>query len=104
LTCLPAAELKIDRSLVAGIRESTRAEAILRSTIDLAHSLNLTVVAEGIETGAVLERLVELDCDAGQGYLFARPLPADELVGWIERRPAPAAAPVVGVASPSSGA
>jgi len=105
LTCLPAAELKIDRSLVAGIRESTRAEAILRSTIDVAHSLNLTVVAEGIESGAVLERLVELECDAGQGYLFARPLPAAELVGWIERRPAPAApAPIVGAASPSSGA
>ena len=92
LTRLPASELKIDRSLVAGICESTRAEAILRSTVDLAHYLDLTAVAEGIEQADVLERLVDLGCDTGQGYLFARPLPASELVAWIERRPAGAGA------------
>ena len=101
LTCLPASELKIDRSLVAGICESARAEAILRSVVDLAHYLGLTAVAEGIEATDVLERLVELDCDAGQGYLFARALPAGELVEWLERRPTGARA-ATAVGAPTS--
>jgi diguanylate cyclase (GGDEF)-like protein len=101
LTSLPASELKIDRSLVAGICESARAEAILRSVVDLAHYLGLTAVAEGIEEPDMLERLVELDCDAGQGYLFARPLPAGELVEWLERRPTAARA-ATAVGAPAS--
>ena len=92
LTRLPASELKIDRSLVARIGESARAEAIMRSTVDLAHYLDLTAVAEGIEDAAVLERLSEMGCDAAQGFLFARPMLAGELIAWIERRPAGAAA------------
>jgi diguanylate cyclase (GGDEF)-like protein len=88
LTRLPATELKIDRSLAANVCESPRAEAIMRSTIDLARYLGLTAVAEGIESAEVLERLIELGCEAGQGYLFARALLADELVAWIGRRPA----------------
>jgi diguanylate cyclase (GGDEF)-like protein len=94
LTTLPATELKIDRSLVAGICECDRAEAIMHSTIDLARHLGLDVVAEGIETVGVLERLIELGCEAGQGYLFARPLLADDLVAWIARRPVQSAARV----------
>jgi diguanylate cyclase len=88
LTTLPADELKIDRSLAASVCQSARAEAIMRSTVDLARHLGLTAVAEGIESTDVLERLIELGCEAGQGFLFARPLLADELVAWIERRPA----------------
>ena len=104
LTCLPATELKIDRSLVAGICETARAEAILRSIVDLAHYLGLSAVAEGIEGTDVLERLVELDCDAGQGYLFARPLPAGELVEWLERRPVGVrSAAALGASTSSSG-
>ncbi|HEX4564928.1 MAG TPA: bifunctional diguanylate cyclase/phosphodiesterase, partial [Solirubrobacteraceae bacterium] len=105
LTRLPASELKVDRSLVAGICESARAEAIMRSTVDLAHYLDLTAVAEGIERADVLERLTELGCDAGQGYLFAKPMPAGELVAWLERRPvasgAPSPAGVGAAASPA---
>jgi len=79
LAALPATELKIDRSFITDILHDARAEAIVRSTIDLARNLQLTVVAEGIETEAVLEHLTGLGCDTGQGYFISRPLPAAEL-------------------------
>jgi diguanylate cyclase len=86
LTRLPATELKIDRSLITHICESPRDEAIARTTIDLARHLDLRVVAEGIETAAVAERLLEIGCDGGQGYLISRPLPAAELAEWLIAR------------------
>ncbi len=79
LATLPASELKIDRSFITGMLEDARAEAIVRSTIDLARNLGLTVVAEGIETEAVMEHLAGLGAHSGQGYFISRPLPADEL-------------------------
>jgi diguanylate cyclase (GGDEF)-like protein len=88
LAKLPASEIKIDRSFITSICEDMRAEAIVRSTIDLARNLKLRVVAEGIETRPALERLAELGCEMGQGYLIARPLPAEELTSRL----APAAA------------
>jgi diguanylate cyclase (GGDEF)-like protein len=86
LTRLPATELKIDRSLITHICESPRDEAIARTTIDLARHLDLCVVAEGIETAQVAERLVRIGCELGQGYFISRPLPAGELVEWLETR------------------
>jgi diguanylate cyclase (GGDEF)-like protein len=86
LTRLPATELKIDRSLITHICESPRDEAIAQTTIDLARYLDLCVVAEGIETVEVAERLVQIGCEVGQGYFISRPLPAEELVEWLERR------------------
>jgi diguanylate cyclase (GGDEF)-like protein len=83
LAALPASEVKIDRSFIAGICDSDRTEAIVRSIIDLARDLRLRVVAEGIETVAVMERLVALRCDVGQGFLISRPLPAAELSAWL---------------------
>jgi diguanylate cyclase (GGDEF)-like protein len=79
LANLPATEIKIDKSFITDICEDERAEAIVRSTIDLARHLELTVVAEGIETQAVLSRLAALGCDTGQGYVISRPLPGDQL-------------------------
>jgi diguanylate cyclase (GGDEF)-like protein len=79
LAALPASELKIDRSFITGMLEDARAEAIVRSTIDLARNLGLTVVAEGIETEAVMERLGVLGAETGQGFLISRPQPAEEL-------------------------
>ncbi len=79
LATLPASELKIDRSFITGMLEDARAEAIVRSTIDLARNLGLTVVAEGIETEAVMEHLAGLGAQTGQGYFISRPLPAAEL-------------------------
>jgi diguanylate cyclase (GGDEF)-like protein len=83
LVQLPVTELKIDRSFVAGMCENARDEAIVRTTIDLARRLQLHVVAEGIETATVRDRLAALGCDTGQGYLISRPAPADELTPWL---------------------
>jgi diguanylate cyclase (GGDEF)-like protein len=83
LAKLPVGELKIDRSFVTPMCESSRDEAIVRTTIDLARHLGLHVVAEGIETPDVCERLAEMGCDTGQGYLISRPAPAGELTSWL---------------------
>ncbi len=83
LAKLPVGELKIDRSFVTPMCESAREEAIVRTTIDLARHLGLHVVAEGIETAEVCERLAEMGCDTGQGYLISRPAPAEELTPWL---------------------
>jgi diguanylate cyclase (GGDEF)-like protein len=79
LAALPATELKIDRSFVTGMLEDERAAAIVRSTIDLARNLGLAVVAEGIETEAVMDHLTELGCATGQGYFISRPMAAEAL-------------------------
>jgi diguanylate cyclase (GGDEF)-like protein len=76
---LPVDELKLDRAFVQPILGDRRAAAIVRSTIDLAHSLGLTMVAEGIEDADTWHRLLAMGCDVGQGYLFGRPQPAAEL-------------------------
>lgn len=83
LAKLPVGELKIDRSFVTPMCESPRDEAIVRTTIDLARHLELHVVAEGIETAEVCERLAAMGCDTGQGYLISRPAPAEELTPWL---------------------
>ena len=79
LATLPASEIKIDRSFITDILEDRRSEAIVRSTIELARNLELTVVAEGIESEAVMDHLATLGCEVGQGFFISRPLPADEL-------------------------
>jgi len=83
LAKLPASEIKIDRSFVTHIGTDERSEAIVRSTIDLAGHLGLSVVAEGIESEPDLERLARLHCEMGQGFGIARPLPAAELTAWL---------------------
>ena len=60
---------------------------IVRSTIDLAHNLGLTVVAEGVEDEAAKEMLVGYGCDSAQGYFFARPCPAEEFTAWLVTSP-----------------
>jgi diguanylate cyclase (GGDEF)-like protein len=87
LARLPANELKIDRSFITGICEDPRADAIVRSTIDFARHLKLRIVAEGIETQQVLERLASLGCDEGQGYLISRPVPAGEITAQLSSEP-----------------
>jgi len=79
-------ELKLDRSFLIGIGGDPRASAIVRSTVELAHSLGLSLVAEGIETAEDETILRDLACDQGQGYHLARPMPARALVGWIADR------------------
>ena len=64
----------------------------MRSIIDLAHNLRLRVIAEGVETEDVRERLRALDCDAAQGYFIARPARAADIARWIDSRSAAASA------------
>jgi diguanylate cyclase (GGDEF)-like protein len=72
--------LKVDRSFVEALGEGTGGEEIVGAVINLAHSLGLKVVAEGVETTGQLEILRALRCDLAQGFLFSRPLPASEIV------------------------
>jgi diguanylate cyclase (GGDEF)-like protein len=83
LAKLPATEIKIDRSFITDILDDPRAEAIVRSTIDLARNLGLAVVAEGIETEAVLRHLTALGCDTAQGYFISRPQPPEHLTTML---------------------
>lgn len=83
---LPVDELKIDKSFVMGMEAGEDDAMIVRSTIDLAHNLGLTVVAEGVETAAILVRLRTLACDEAQGYHIARPLPVDDFLAWQARQ------------------
>lgn len=85
LSRIPVHELKIDRSFVTAMETSTEAAAVIRSTLDLGRSLNLTVVAEGVESEPQRRALWELGCAAGQGHLFARPLPAGALLAALHR-------------------
>jgi EAL domain-containing protein (putative c-di-GMP-specific phosphodiesterase class I) len=71
----PIDTLKLDRSFISGLGQSTEDTAIVRATMAFAKTLNLTVTAEGIETVRQLEELKALVCDDGQGFLFARPMP-----------------------------
>ncbi len=74
---LPIDELKIDRSFIAHVTTDRRSAAIVRSTIELGHALDLKVVAEGVEHQQALDALADFGCDYAQGYHFSRPLPAD---------------------------
>jgi predicted signal transduction protein with EAL and GGDEF domain len=80
---LPVDELKIDRSFITSLAVATGDEVIVRSTIELAHNLGLTVVAQGVENEHVLRLLAGHDCDAAQGYFFSRPCVANELTKWL---------------------
>ncbi|MCP3980186.1 MAG: EAL domain-containing protein [bacterium] len=81
---LPADELKIDRSFVMALDSQADDAVIVKSTIEMAHNLGLKVVAEGIETTAIWDSLRQFDCDYGQGYLFGRPCPGEELTPKLD--------------------
>jgi diguanylate cyclase (GGDEF)-like protein len=94
---LPVQELKIDRQFVMNLDRDDNDLYIVRSTIGMAHSMGLRVVAEGVETESVAQRLRALGCDEAQGYLFSRPLHAAEFQAWVEALQAanPPPAPVL---------
>ncbi|MGW9197868.1 putative bifunctional diguanylate cyclase/phosphodiesterase [Micromonospora chersina] len=98
LSRIPVHELKIDRSFVTAMESTAEAAAVIRSTLDLGRSLDLTVVAEGVESEPQRRALWELGCAAGQGHLFARPLPSGTLLAALQRgaggRPGALAAPL----------
>lgn len=80
---LPVHELKIDKTFILGMARDSGDAVIVRSTINLAHHMDLLVVAEGVEDEATVERLRGLSCDMVQGYLLSRPLAAEEVVAWM---------------------
>jgi diguanylate cyclase (GGDEF)-like protein/PAS domain S-box-containing protein len=81
----PVDVIKIDRSFVQGMTQQWEDAVIVRSVIDMAQALGMTVIAEGIETREQWEQLQHLGCDAVQGYLLGRPVPAGELAAVIRR-------------------
>ena len=80
---LPVSEIKVDRSFVQRMTTDADDAAIVRSIVDLAHSLGLRVVAEGVETAETWRALEVLGCDLAQGYLISRPVPGDEVTRWL---------------------
>jgi diguanylate cyclase (GGDEF)-like protein len=85
LSRIPVHELKVDRAFVLAMETSAEASAVIRSTVDLGRSLDLAVVAEGVESEPQRRALWELGCAAGQGHLFARPMPAARLLAALHR-------------------
>ncbi len=83
---LPVQELKIDRSFIFALADDATDHSIVRSILDLARSLGLTVVAEGVETEEVRRLLEHLGCPLAQGYLFSRPIDGSRLTGWMAAR------------------
>jgi EAL domain-containing protein (putative c-di-GMP-specific phosphodiesterase class I)/AmiR/NasT family two-component response regulator len=82
LSRMPFTELKVDRMFVGGSPERPNLQAILGSSVQLARQLNLVSVAEGVETGSEWQLLEETGCDVAQGYLIARPMPAEAVQSW----------------------
>lgn len=81
---LPVHELKIDKSFVMHMMQDSNDEMIVHSTINLAHNLNLHVVAEGVEDAVSLRRLKQMGCDTAQGYFISHPLPEPEMKSWLQ--------------------
>jgi EAL domain-containing protein (putative c-di-GMP-specific phosphodiesterase class I) len=82
---LPADTLKIDKSFVKGVGENAEDTAIVRMVIELAQTLGMMVVAEGVESEGQAEQLKEMGCDLGQGYYFSKPLPLEAVSKFLAR-------------------
>lgn len=80
----PISELKIDKSFVTDLAENSANYSIVNATITMAHDLDITVVAEGVEDKSVLSLLESMGCDRAQGYLYAQPLNFEAMIDWIE--------------------
>ena len=93
LTSLPIGELKIDRSFVKNLGKQREGTAVVTAIIALAKSLQLRVVAEGVETASQMEILARLGCSTMQGFLFSRGLPPHDLATWVEQVLKPRNAP-----------
>ncbi len=80
---MPVSELKIDKSFVQELEQSSDDRIIVRSTIDLGHTMGLKVAAEGIETEGAKRIVENLGCDLLQGYFISRPLPSADFRSWL---------------------
>jgi EAL domain-containing protein (putative c-di-GMP-specific phosphodiesterase class I)/GGDEF domain-containing protein len=86
---IPAQELKIDKAFVTRMDVTSKDALLVRSTVDMAHSLDLKVTAEGVETAATLALLTAMGCDLAQGYYIAKPLAAADLIALLDAPPLP---------------
>jgi diguanylate cyclase (GGDEF)-like protein len=92
---LPVNEVKIDKSFITHLATDPADEAIVRSTVELARHLGLRLVAEGVEDRQTWDRLAAIGCDIAQGYYLGRPMPAADLVTWLNAPPFPTNHPTV---------
>lgn len=83
---LPFNEIKLDGEFIQGLGDEPRCDAVISSTLALGEALGMSVIAEGIETQEQHQRLLDLGCVQGQGYLFARPMTKGNLLAWLETR------------------
>jgi diguanylate cyclase (GGDEF)-like protein len=81
---LPADEIKIDKSFVMNMASDRNDESIVKAAVDLAHTLDLKIVAEGVEDEKTLDLLSEMGCDYAQGYYMAKPMPSEDLMLWMQ--------------------
>jgi diguanylate cyclase len=88
LVALPVHALKIDRTFVLQMSTSKEAHSVVASVISMAHNLGLRVVAEGVENEQDVAMLRALGCDEVQGYLYAKPMPAEQYAAWVKERSA----------------
>ncbi len=86
LVRLPFSEIKVDKSFVMNARQSQESRSIIKSIIDLGHSLGLVVTAEGVEDAETFAYLKSQGCDYAQGYLVAHPMPGEAARAWVSRR------------------
>ena len=86
LVRLPFSEIKVDRSFVMTAMQSEESRTVVKSIVDLGHSLDLRATAEGVEDGSTLRFLGEIGCDLAQGFHIARPMDAAEVSAWWHRR------------------
>jgi diguanylate cyclase (GGDEF)-like protein len=82
---LPVHELKVDRSFVFQVSDDQGSRAIIRSVVELGHSLGLQIVAEGVENQTAWSYLLEAGCDIGQGYFLSRPISEPDMLSWLHR-------------------
>ena len=88
---MPLYELKIDQSFVMTMLDEERSRSIVETIVALSHTLNLEIVAEGVESAEIASELRSMGCQIGQGYYFAKPMPASEVMPWIVEQNLPSA-------------
>ena len=86
LVRMPFSEIKVDRSFVMNAQHSRESRTVIKSIIDLGHSLELQVTAEGVEDRETLDYLTSLGCDLAQGYFIARPMSGDAVKSWLDQK------------------
>lgn len=86
LVRMPFSEVKVDKSFVMTAQQSRESRLVIQAIIELAHSLDMKVIAEGIEDYATLQFLQQQGCDKAQGYFIGRPIPADQIDQWLQQR------------------